>query len=231
MTSRITLVTTTCDRPFGIKLMERYIAAQTVQPDQWIVADGGSTPAPLTMGQEHIRKHQPPGPDNLADNVVAALGAARGDYVIFIEDDDFYAPDHIERCVLHLQDAPATGAKTLRYYNVRHRCWIVMGNRGAALCQTAMRRELVPKMIRSALRCKSAGDYCIDGSFWSGTAGKLHNDTTVVGIKGVPGTVGLGIGHRPNNSSRRRWKADPGFDKLREWIGDAADQYVDAYHP
>ena len=73
MTTKVSLITTTCDRPFGIGLMEQYVAAQTIQPDEWIVADGGSVPAILTKGQIHLHNPQPAGAKNLADNVLAAL--------------------------------------------------------------------------------------------------------------------------------------------------------------
>src|SRR5687768_6841694 len=51
----ITVITPTADRPAAWPLAERWMARQTVQPDQWIVADDGIAPAPLTMGQQHIR--------------------------------------------------------------------------------------------------------------------------------------------------------------------------------
>lgn len=224
---KITAITTTCDRPFGVALMERYIARQTAQPDEWIVADGGQTQAALTMGQTHIHVPAAPGFANFANNILRALEAATGDVIVVVEDDDWYSPNHIEQSVRYLASHKATGSRTLRYFNVEHRCWIKMHNIGAALCQTAFRSELIPAMqsaARAALRC---GDFQIDGRFWrSAPHDGLHDLMTVIGIKGLPGTAGLGIGHRPNTSARRRWRPDPGFAQLREWTGDDADNYT-----
>jgi hypothetical protein len=153
-----------------------------------------------------------------------------GDVVIVVEDDDHYSPRHIEVSIKHLRNHEATGCRTLNYYNVEHRCWISMGNRGAALCQTAFRASMIGRMLDVSKKCYAANDFCIDGKFWSGIGGGTHDEQTVVGIKGLPGTKGLGNGHRPNSSIRRRWHPDPGFAKLREWIGDDAGEYVNAYH-
>ena len=39
---RVSVITPTADQPIGIKLLEGYVQAQTVQPFEWIVADDGS---------------------------------------------------------------------------------------------------------------------------------------------------------------------------------------------
>ena len=50
----ITVITPTADQPIGMRLLEKYMARQTVQPDEWIVADDGEVPARLALGQKHI---------------------------------------------------------------------------------------------------------------------------------------------------------------------------------
>ena len=102
----ITVITPTCDRPRGIELCEQYMRRQTVQPDQWIVADSGQDRARLTMGQIHIHKPMQPGARNLAQNMMAALDRASGDFVVIVEDDDWYKPDHIEKCFAGLVTSP-----------------------------------------------------------------------------------------------------------------------------
>src|SRR5690606_27643891 len=76
---RIALVTPTCDRPQAFALCERWMARQTVPWTQWIVADGGATPQPVTLGQTVIRRPSPPGIANFAGNVLAALEVVRAD--------------------------------------------------------------------------------------------------------------------------------------------------------
>jgi hypothetical protein len=67
------------------------------------------------------------------------------------------------------------------------------------------------------------GIYHVDRLFWQrvGPDG-LHEDETVIGLKGLPGMKGIGIGHRPGAG----WHPDPAGKKLREWIGEAADYYA-----
>lgn len=224
---RISVITPTADRPRGIELCERWMARQTVQPDEWIVADGGQNPAPLTMGQVHLHEPGPPGAANLAGNLLRALDAVTGDMVVIVEDDDYYRPTHIEECARGLQAHPVYGCRYLLYVNVQHRCWIQMGNRGAALCQTAFRRSEIPAMRRAAKRAIETGTFCIDGIFWQGREALARGPQTVIGIKGLPGTPGLGIGHRPKvNSARRPWQPDPNLDQLRRLIGADAEAYL-----
>lgn len=208
-------------------LCEKYIARQTVQPDEWIVADGGGVPDPLTMGQKRIWNPSAPGYMNFATNVLNALDAVTGTMVIVIENDDHYAPDHIEQCIKGLAKQSAYGCPTLRYFNVAHRCYVEMRNRGSALCQTAFRRELIPVMRQAAEQSMAARDFSIDGRFWAPRQRMATGPQTVIGIKGLPGTAGLGIGHRPKSSRGKLWRSDPELSTLRKWIGDDADAYVD----
>ena len=224
---RISVITPTADQPRGIELLEGYMSRQTVQPDEWIVADDGNVPARLTMGQLHlVRPRMQEGGRSLASNMLAALDRVTGDVVVVFEHDDWYASDHIETSLLGLRQARATGSKWQRYYNVEHRCWIMMQNIGSALCNTAFRTDLAPAMRVAAERALEAGTYGLDRLFWDSLSGadKCITETeTVVGIKGLPGRPGLGLGHRPNAS--RQWTFDPDAEKLREWVGNDASSY------
>lgn len=213
----ISVITPTCDRPEGIALLQQYMARQTVQPDQWIIANGGD--AFNLDGATVINDKRQPGPENLAKNILNGLECATGDVILIMEDDDWYAPDHIEMQLKHLASCDATGDNTLRYFNLRAQAYRIMKNVGSALCQTAFKASLKPKMVEAAFDALTNKSYNIDGAFWSSVPRTVHNDHTVVGIKGLSGTVGLGIGHRPD----ARWKRDP--TKLREWIGQDAGNY------
>lgn len=79
---RISVVTPTCDRPFGIALAEKYMARQTIKPYEWIVADGGKVPARCTLRQTHLHEPSPSGAVNLATNVIRAMDAASGDAIV-----------------------------------------------------------------------------------------------------------------------------------------------------
>lgn len=220
----ITLITPTADRPEGIKRCERWMAAQSVKFDQWIVADDGNAPATLTMGQEHVtRPRTAEGGASLVGNILAALPRVSGDVVVIIEDDDYYRPNHLEVCVDRLKHHGATGCTWLNYYNVELKAWRRIKNSCAALCNTAFHVEHLPQLEQAAKDALAQGIYHIDRLFWRavGNAG-LHEQETVIGIKGLPGMAGIGIGHKPGNG----WTPDGSGRKLREWLGNDAEHYL-----
>jgi glycosyltransferase involved in cell wall biosynthesis len=221
---KITLITPTADQPLGMMLAEQYIARQTVGFHEWIVADDGTVPARLTMGQKHlVRKREHEGGRSLAGNMLAALPHVTGDIVVMIEHDDWYSPLHLATSLQRLQDAKATGNGFQRYYNVHVRCFRLMKNVGSALCNTAFTADLIPAMQQAAKAAFQQGGYGVDRLFWDSlTSGKdVHDIETVVGIKGLPGRPGLGMGHRPDKG----WSLDPQLVTLREWIGDDVENY------
>lgn len=226
---KISVVTPTCDRPIGMRVLEARMRAQTRRPDEWIVADGGETPATCAMGQTHIHDARfPPGAANFCHNLLNGLNAASGELVVFCEDDDWYAPTHLATIeALALTGARLLGSEPVqRYYNVAQRRYLLLDNIGASLCQTAFVRELAPDFRGVVNDCMARGSFGVDTTFWRSVPRSqwaFTGERTVVGIKGLPGRRGLGIGHRPDG----RWKADPDLAKLREWIGDDAESYAD----
>jgi glycosyltransferase involved in cell wall biosynthesis len=226
---RISVITPTADQPMGMRLLERYMARQTIRPDEWIVADDGVEPASLTMGQTHVvRPRAAEGGASLAGNMLAALERVTGDVVIVFEHDDHYRPDHIETCLRGLARHKATGSIWQRYYNVEQRCWIVMRNIGSALCNTAFTSDLIPTMQAAAHAAIAKGSYGLDRLFWDSVATRdklLTQTETVVGIKGLPGRKGLGMGHRPRQNGRA-WSDDPSGARLAEWVGADAQFYL-----
>ena len=225
----ITIVTPTCDRPEAFALCERWVKRQSCRPHQWIVADGGSVPATCTMGQIHIHDPKPAGALNFINNLRNGVNCAEGDVIVFFEDDEWYRSDHLE-CLEHrLRSSHLSGGVWQRYYNVAHRQWRIFRNHGSSLCQTGMRRSLVPAFLRVLDECETRRHFGVDGSFWSSACPpnlrESYDDSdspTVCGIKGIAGQQGLGVGHRPDKS----WTDDPDLHKLRQWIGDDADTYA-----
>lgn len=234
----LTIITPTADQPTGIKLAERWMAAQTFKGSvQWIVADDGETPATLTMDQTHIVREREAGTSgarSLAMNLRAALDKAEGRNIAIWEHDDYYGPGWLEYVVTTLDGgADAVGETLARYYHVGKRVWRTFANAGnsAALCQTAFNRSMIPIMQKAIGDCIARDHYGIDGAFWklvhAGDYKAIVEATThVVGIKGLPGPKGLGVGHRPEGTA---WKADPDALKLREWLGDSAEAYEGFY--
>ncbi len=224
---RLSLITPTCDRPVAFGLAERWMARQTRRPDEWIVADGGTTPAQCTRGQQQIRTTAPPGVESFAANLTAAARAATGDVLVVVEDDDWYAPAYLETLAgwFAVPAIQIVGDDLQRYYNVAMRRTKCFDNVGASLCQTAFRRELLPVFLEAVTTCCRQGRYGVDRALWEAVPLEhqcLVRTGTVVGIKGLPGQVGLGLGHRPTAA----WTPDPDLTILQTWIGPDAAVYA-----
>jgi glycosyltransferase involved in cell wall biosynthesis len=222
----ISIITPTADRPLAFALCERWIARQSIPFDEWIVADGGHTPARCTMGQTHIVDQRPPGAANFANNLLNGIAHAKGDVCLIIEDDDWLAPTHIESIVAALDRPYAliAGPDRQHYYHVGARVHRTMSNpRHASLCQTGIRRGAMPLIETIVKRCLADGKFSIDFELWLAISTAQQQRTsadTCVGIKGLPGQAGLGIGHRP---AGLQWKADPHLEQLRAWVGEDAE--------
>jgi hypothetical protein len=219
----VSVITPTCDRPVAFALCERWMSRQTVQPDEWIVADGGLTPVACTRGQWHLHERDAAqGVANFLANVRRGVEAATGDVIALVEDDDHYHPQHLEIILGQLTPGVlAAGDDAQRYYNLPHRMWKRYPNRGASLCQTAFRRDALPAFLTAIERARHEATYCLDGLFWASLPAQrisLKRTETVLGIKGLPGREGLGIGHRPR---AYQWTRDPQLRQLTEWIGPA----------
>lgn len=224
---KVSVVTPTADRPVAFALAERWMARQTFQPDEWIVADGGQRAVDLTMGQHRYWAPRCAGAENFAHNLLNGLRLATGDVVVFVEDDDWYSPTHIETLVNAFgQETLCAGDNVQQYYNVQHRLFRRFDNVGASLCQTAIRRAAIPLFESIVHRCLASKTYGIDTTFWRAVPTSqwaITGKVTCVGIKGLSGQSGLGIGHRPDGPS---WTPDPTGAKLRELIGADADVYL-----
>jgi len=223
----VSVITPTADRPVAVALAERWMARQTRPPDEWIVADGGLVPVACSQGQVHLHAAAPAGAQNFLANLLRGLDRARGDLIVWWEDDDWYAPTHLDTvCRQFTPGVQAAGDDLQQYYHVARRLFRTFHNRGASLCQTAFTREAAPIFRASVDRCRRLNTYGVDGGFWAAVpahAQALRRTQTVIGIKGLPGQAGLGIGHRP---APTQWSADPDLVQLRAWIGDDADVYA-----
>lgn len=223
---RVSVVTPTADRPEALALAERWMARQTRPPDEWIIADGGRTPTPTTMGQIVTYATREPGTENFVENLRRGLLVATGGLVVLWEDDEWYGPRHLERLLaLFRSETLVVGDDLQRYYNVAARCWRTFEHTGASLCQTAFRRELIPLLRDTATEALARGSYGVDNAFWAAVPQQRQvrrRIDTVVGIKGLPGQPGLGRGHRPDPS----WTADPALTTLRAWVGADAGVYA-----
>jgi len=219
----ITLVTPTGDRTESFELCRRWIANQTVQPNQWIVVDDGFTPVPgyLKMDIDYIRREPKEGEGHtLTLNLRAALPHIKGDKILIIEDDDWYGPDYIKTMKRYLTTYRIVGEALSRYYHVPTMKYRRVANTNhASLCQTGFVKELLP-VFEECLD----GDPYVDARFWKrcGKNGYLivdRNDELRLhcSTKGMKGRKGIGTGH---NENARYYTPDYELKYLLKWVGE-----------
>ena len=225
----ITAISTTRDRPLCFSLLEQWVAAQTVKPDQWLVVNDTYRPASYayTMQQEVIhRKRKKVEGLSICENWQAAIPRIKGDVVVVLEDDDYYHPSYIETLSAMLEQAEVAGFTNDVYYNLRLKRFHRRHNvTDCALAATGFRSSLLPRLKEIATR----QSVYLDLPLWDeGDERKLTRDNKApdglqyhVGLKGMPGLAGLGNGHGADGST------DPTGQVLRQWVGmEAARVYL-----
>ena len=224
----ITLITATGDRPEALALCEKYMLRQRFRGRiQWLVVDDGKVPCIPSKGQEYLRR-EPSAEDRqptLALNILTVLPFVESDKILFIEDDDWYAPEYVEYMFHALDNAIIAGEGNAIYYNVFSRRYYQHGNTGhASLCQTGLRfNEDTRKLLEDILQTQ---EKFIDILLWQKINGSkhlsiVHKQPLCAGIKGMPGRKGIGSGHNPNE----RYIEDPELAYLKNLIGDDVKNY------
>lgn len=217
----ISVITPTGGRPEGLRLLEQYLARQTMQDFEWIVVDDADpTHVPSLPQATWLRPWRWDGKTNTqARNLAFGLMGATHDRVAIMEDDDWYHPQYLEVVDRWLDDADLVGEAGSRYYNVRTRSYRLNGNdRHASLCSTAVKGAARERLLEIVKRSPKY----IDIDLWRtpGLKGRLSPFRHLsIGIKGLPGRAGIGIGHR------ELAQKDPTGAVLREWIGEDAEAF------
>jgi hypothetical protein len=237
----ITVITPTGDRPLAFGLLrDRWMPAQTVQPDQWIIVDDGQKPygtKGLPEYAEYIRRE----PDcdvgvackevpktyvklahhSIGKNLMVALDAVRHGKVFVMEDDDYYSPFYLAYMTGLLNGHDCVGLWGTPYFHLRLKSWRMISSRtGCALARMGWKKEFAPRVRRAC-----PGDVSVDSricqqnkvSLVDGRGLNLH-----CSIKGMPGRRGAGVGHVDKKYTR-----DSQCEKLRLWCGKDADVYLD----
>jgi hypothetical protein len=230
--SGITLITCTGGRPEALALCRKYVMRQTWRgPLQWIVVDDVEprTVLPDFGLDVDVRVLHPEpswgyGQNTLARNILAAIPEVKYSCVLFIEDDDWYAPGYLEFMHALLQKNVIVGEAPAHYYHVPSRRGLVLPNKQhASLCQTGIRSSLLYHLLNV---CRATQRPFIDVRLWENMPlSGLRADSSLfcVGMKGLPGRAGIGIGHRPENNSL--WRADSEGLMLACWVGFDAKEY------
>ena len=219
----LTLITPTGDRPEAFKLCERWIANQYYTGDyRWIVVDDGVEPTQTTNKNiEYIRL--PPATYNTQKrNLLEGLSrVSTNDKLVHIEDDDYYNPNWLGIMDVYLDKFDLVGETNTIYYNIRTLKYLEnKNNTHSSLCSTGMTGEAI-KHFYSVCRCN---DLMIDIRMWRSFTGSKHllNSNNVIGMKGLPGRLGIGAGHKPGFLKQE----DMDGKVLKNLIGRDAEAYL-----
>lgn len=223
------LVTATGARPEAWALCERWMAVQDYAGRVlWVVVDDGPEPQPIAFSRPGwdvvLIRPAPlwrPGDNTQARNLTRGVSACDpAAPIVFIEDDDHYAPGWLSKVASESRRAEVVGETRARYYNVKMKVGRQLQNNGhSSLCSTAIRGSAVKTFLDV---CKTSVKF-IDMQLWrSAKSKRLFEGHLVTGIKGLPGRGGIGMGHDLRFSGQR----DPKGDLLRSWVGDDAEAFL-----
>jgi hypothetical protein len=210
----LTLLSPSDGRHEAFALLEKWVLEQDWdEPLQWIVATGDPRAYRYRAGQLVVRAKGPERLHPICRNVLAALPHIKGDAVLIMEDDDYYAPGYVRAMVGLLEQADLVGLVPSRYYNVRHRKYALCDNHAhASLAQTAMRRGVLDHLAWACRRNRPLIDMVL-WRHWTGSRAFTPGEGLYVGVKGMPGTPGItSRWHGPN-----RGTPDLDFTVARSW--------------
>jgi len=98
--NEISVVVPTFDRPEMLRETLRLLAKQSVAPDEVVVVDNGTTPTTLAEDAARplvLRYFRIGARAGVAQARNFGVEMAKGRYVAFLDDDDFWEPDYVER--------------------------------------------------------------------------------------------------------------------------------------
>ena len=224
----VTVITLTGDRPTAFGLCLKWMLHQTLQPLQWIIVDDGKVPMLMRYpGYTWYERREPRTDDplhTLTVNMAVALPLIMGDKILFMEDDEYYAPNYILQMDKLLDEHEIVGIGRSKYYHLPTGGYSRYNNMDhASLAQTGIRATFLPE-LREAL----AGDCWLDIRIWkaAGSRGFVFDDkdeNLYVGMKGLPGRAGIGIGHRQKYNTHD----SPPREILKGWAPDGFRYYMD----
>ena len=240
MSREIIVITPTGDRNFAFSLSRKWMRHQTVKPTKWIVVDDGKRQMLSwdMCSYTHYIRREPLDTDpkfTLVINVARALedvGQCSDDTIfIFWEDDEYYAPTYIEEMCNRIEKYDVLGMGCAKYYHLPTGGYAELRNmHHASLAQTAFKATALP-IINQCIDLGMELDW-LDCNIWKQAKMlinrleyKVFKDEKYLyaGMKGLPGRLGIGVGHRPDDIYKT-YDLDQSILKL--WTGVGAQEYL-----
>ncbi len=246
--SGITVITCTGDRPLAFSLCLQWMKNQIVKPSQWIIIEDGNTPfdVPNLPYAQYIKrnksKHEPE--HTLLLNLEQAFKYVTGDKILFMEDDEYYAPAYIAEMSKLLNTYEVVGMGRSKYYHVNGKYHIHKNMGHASLAQTGFKKSFLPSVQKVLMK----GGSFVDCRIWKlvnpnfmtlvnapdgmdkyitpNQKGYVFEDkkNLYVGIKGLPGRHGIGAGH---SDTMECYKDDSKSEILKQWIPNDYKNYLE----
>lgn len=196
----ITLITPTGDRPGAWELCKHWMREQKIEGKvRWIIIDDGEIPSDMTGFHAHWEivvwyphpKWSSTTGNTQAHNLTVAKRLLReDDSVIFIDDDDYYHPEWLDKASRMLDHADLVGIGNMAFFNVARMTYRRCANYShALLCATALRGQAL--MLFWEILEYGVTDPAAE--LWRSFLGSrtlLSRGEYVVGIKGMPGRPG-----------------------------------------
>lgn len=232
----ISIITCTGHRPEAFALCQKYIEGQTSTfPIQWIIVSDQNDFPKVKTTQPNIRVEQYKAPkewdpeseyNTHRGNMELALSKVNGQYIYIMEDDDYYAPTYLNTMMQALTMTEAVTMVRSKYFHIGLPGYKELHNTvHGSLANTAISKWALPRLIKAV----NSGHLYFDGVFWEEhlKAKRPHifigNSNISVGIKGMTGRVGITPSHR----DLRDYLIDPTLSKLKEWIGESYQPYLE----
>jgi hypothetical protein len=243
----IALITPTGARPNQFRLCSHWMEQQTYKGNVlWIIIDDANPLTTEAIGESFkhnwtiVKIHPSPiwrGENTQARNIKCGIDFIKErnknneiDAIFFIEDDDFYRCNYIERMVARFDTVKVLGEMNTVYYNVYYRNYFVNRNTShVSLFQLAIRPEMIP------LFETCYNERFIDFKFFEklhaqefvgrGEVGMFNENNLAIGMKGMPGRGGIGAGH----GKLMNMLPDANMIWLRNQIQDDAKYYEGYY--
>jgi len=202
----VVLTCTTGERPELMALCRRWVAKQTIVLAHVVYQAKGPVFTVLANGLARVP------PDS---------------HAIIMEDDDWYHPDHVATLLEWLDNgAPLAASPDVRRVNVPAARWNTKVSLTPGPGLVGVNGSYLPEYER-LVRASNSGDR----DAWVRLGLKPECPSTAVGVKGVgfglPGAPGTTKKHDPRSPIVKSWHEDPGHAKMREWMRDDAQAYLD----
>lgn len=226
-------LTPTSDRPILLELCSWNLGKQNYFGNIfWSICDNSKTSYNYKFHNgtifRHIRsKHQIEDGSEVTPNLdfllnlmtlarVEEIGFTKYDKKLcIIEDDDWYNANYINFMSNALNEYDVVGLDQTIYYHIpTKRYRIIQHTNRSSLNSTAFKANLIPLFIEAIKLALKNKNIHVDIYFWhlvnqNKIQYKLYeNKNLVVGLKGLPGKIGLGSGHRLKEVMSRSYKYD-----------------------